>query len=108
MKKFKNSIFYLVLIGCFSALIYWLAKKGSSLEAGRPVSIPANSNNRWTEFLHSLVQNLQHPLALLLAQIIIIILVARLLGWLCKKIGQPSVIGEIAAGIILGPSLAGI
>jgi len=33
--------------------------------------------------------------------------VARLFGWVCKKIGQPSVIGEIIAGIILGPSLMG-
>jgi Kef-type K+ transport system membrane component KefB len=44
----------------------------------------------------------------LLAQIITIILVARLFGWICKKIGQPSVIGEIVAGIVLGPSLLGL
>ena len=48
------------------------------------------------------------PLALLLAQVITIILVARFFGWICKKIGQPSVIGEIVAGIVLGPSLAGL
>lgn len=40
-------------------------------------------------------------------QIITIILVARLLGFLLNKIGQPTVIGEIAAGILLGPSFAG-
>jgi Kef-type K+ transport system membrane component KefB len=32
-----------------------------------------------------------------------IILVARLFGWVFKKIGQPTVIGEIIAGIVLGP-----
>jgi len=37
-----------------------------------------------------------------------IILVARLFGWFFKKIGQPSVIGEIIAGIALGPSLLGL
>jgi len=58
--------------------------------------------------VNSLVKNLGHPLALLLAQIVIIILVARLFGWICAKIGQPSVIGEILAGIVLGPSLAGM
>ena len=58
--------------------------------------------------MNSLVKNLGHPLALLLAQIVIIILVARLFGWICAKIGQPSVIGEILAGIVLGPSLAGM
>ena len=35
-------------------------------------------------------------------------MVARLFGWLFKKIGQPTVIGEILAGILLGPSLVGM
>lgn len=108
MKKFRNSIFYLLLIGGFSALIYWLVQLGTKLENGNTIAAPVSGGNRWKEFLHSMVSNLEHPLALLLAQIITIILVARLLGWLCKKIGQPKVIGEIAAGILLGPSLAGV
>ena len=61
----------------------------------------------WDQFIHSLLHNLEHPLAVLLAQIVTIIFVARILGWICKKIGQPMVIGEIVAGIILGPSLIG-
>ncbi|MNQ25293.1 High-affinity Na(+)/H(+) antiporter NhaS3 [compost metagenome] len=52
--------------------------------------------------------NFQDPLAILLAQIVTIILVARFFGWVFKKIGQPSVIGEIIAGIVLGPSLLGM
>jgi Kef-type K+ transport system membrane component KefB len=51
---------------------------------------------------------LSHPLAILLAQIVVVILVARVFGWICKKIGQPTVIGEIVAGIVLGPSLMGM
>ena len=39
------------------------------------------------------------PLAILLAQIVTIILVARFFGMICKKIGQPSVIGEIMADL---------
>jgi Kef-type K+ transport system membrane component KefB len=30
------------------------------------------------------------------------------IGWIFRKIGQPSVIGEIIAGIVLGPSLLGL
>ena len=37
----------------------------------------------------------------------VILLVARIFGWLFHRIGQPSVIGEITAGIILGPSVLG-
>ena len=44
----------------------------------------------------------------MLFQIITIVLVARIFGWIFRKIGQPSVIGEIIAGIVLGPSLFGL
>jgi Kef-type K+ transport system membrane component KefB len=42
---------------------------------------------------------------MLLLQIIAILFVARIFGWAFSKIGQPSVIGEIVAGIVLGPSV---
>jgi Kef-type K+ transport system membrane component KefB len=32
----------------------------------------------------------------------------RAVGWLIAKVGQPRVMGEIAAGIRLGPSLLGL
>lgn len=37
----------------------------------------------------------------------ILLIAARILGEICKKYKQPAVIGEILAGIILGPSLFG-
>ncbi len=43
----------------------------------------------------------------ILAQLAIIILAARLGGWIAAKWGQPIVVGEIAAGLVLGPSLLG-
>src|SRR4051812_23758913 len=46
-------------------------------------------------------------LALLMAQIGLIILFSRLVGSLIEKIGQPRVIGEVLAGILLGPSFLG-
>ena len=42
---------------------------------------------------------------LLLADLALIILLARLLGAIAKRIGQPPVLGEIIAGILLGPTL---
>ena len=107
MKNYKNSIFYIVVTGGFLVLIYWILSKGKFLENGRDIVVIASKENQWTQFLTSLTHNLQHPLAILLGQIITIILVARLFGWIFRKIGQPSVIGEIVAGIALGPSLLG-
>jgi Kef-type K+ transport system membrane component KefB/nucleotide-binding universal stress UspA family protein len=53
-----------------------------------------------TELFHN-------PLALLLLQAVVIVPLARLLGNLCTKIHQPMVIGEIVAGLMLGPSFFG-
>jgi Kef-type K+ transport system membrane component KefB len=108
MKKYKNLFFYLALTGAFSFFIYWIIIQGKYLENGRQINLPLSENNTFDTFLSSLTYNLEHPLAILLAQIIMIIMVARIFGYLCKKIGQPTVVGEIAAGIFLGPSLVGL
>ena len=50
---------------------------------------------------------LSHPFARFLLQLLLILLVTRAAGWLLRKCGQPAVIGEIGAGIILGPSVCG-
>lgn len=108
MKKLKNALFYFAVTGGFTALMYWIVGQGKNLEIGRKIVAPSAKNTQWNQFLDSLFHNLQHPLAILLAQIITIIIVARFFGWMFKKIGQPSVIGEIIAGIFLGPSLVGM
>jgi Kef-type K+ transport system membrane component KefB len=46
-----------------------------------------------------------HDIQLLLADLAIIIGLARLLGAAARRIGQPPVVGEIVAGILLGPTL---
>lgn len=40
-------------------------------------------------------------------QMAVILLVCRVVGWLGRKIGQPQVVGEMVAGVLLGPSLFG-
>jgi len=108
MRNLKNTIFYLFIIGGFTALMYWTLEQGRLLEVGRKIVSPSSTDSQWVQFLSSLFHNLKHPLALLLFQIITIVLVARIFGWVFRKIGQPSVIGEIIAGIVLGPSLFGL
>jgi Kef-type K+ transport system membrane component KefB len=57
--------------------------------------------------LEGFMANLQDPLSHLLVQLLTIIVVARLAGSLFKRFGLPAVVGEMAAGIALGPSLFG-
>jgi len=45
--------------------------------------------------------------ALLLAQVVILVIGGRFLGEVMYRIGQPSIIGQILAGIILGPTVLG-
>ncbi len=48
-----------------------------------------------------------NEILILLIQIFILLLFARVFGELFQRLGQPTVVGEILAGIILGPSLLG-
>jgi Kef-type K+ transport system membrane component KefB len=48
-----------------------------------------------------------HPLAQLLLAIALVVAACKAAGWLMRRIGQPPVVGEIAAGIVLGPSVLG-
>ncbi len=60
----------------------------------------------------ALVQTLRHipietVLLPVLYQLALIVLVARVFFVLARKIKQPGVVGEIAAGLVLGPSVLG-
>ncbi len=44
----------------------------------------------------------------ILAQLVVILISARIMGYLVRFLGQPEVVGEIAAGLLLGPSFLGM
>lgn len=48
-----------------------------------------------------------HTVFIFLVQIAVLLAAARLLGELMQKLGQSAVIGELAAGVLLGPSFLG-
>jgi Kef-type K+ transport system membrane component KefB len=50
---------------------------------------------------------MKHDLGLLILQIAAVVAAARLVGLGFRRIGQPQVMGEMVAGILLGPSLLG-
>ena len=47
------------------------------------------------------------PTTLLLLQLIVVLSVARACAWLANRLGQPGVVGEMAAGVVLGPIVMG-
>ncbi|GAA0258607.1 cation:proton antiporter [Cryptosporangium japonicum] len=48
-----------------------------------------------------------HDVGLLMLDLALILVLARVGGWLAQKVGQPPVVGEIIAGIALGPTIIG-
>ena len=52
--------------------------------------------------------NLRGPLGILFTQIIVILIAARIFNRIFRMLGQPPVMGEMVAGIVLGPSVMGL
>lgn len=55
----------------------------------------------------NLVSPSEHQLLVFWVSIVLLVAVARLLGLLARRVGQPAVIGELSAGLVLGPSVLG-
>jgi Kef-type K+ transport system membrane component KefB len=111
----RNFIFYTVLMVIFGSLLWFVFYQGARLEMipspEGSTQIPAvaapAAGGAVAIFFRSVSENLEHPLSLLLIQIVIIVFSSKLLGSLVRRIGQPMVIGEVIAGILLGPSVLG-
>ncbi|MBK7029316.1 MAG: cation:proton antiporter [Bacteroidales bacterium] len=117
MKIARNSIFYLTTIVVFLISIWLILQKGKDLEILHRGAINPSTLNQeithdsvgiWGQLTESVHESFQHPLSILLLQILIIILISRLFAFLFQKIKQPAVIGEVMAGILLGPSFLGL
>ena len=89
---------YAALVLVFVGAIVAVLGYGKRLERGRTAAPPAAAAPD---------TGTATPLATLLTQIVVVVTAARLCGRLSARISQPKVIGEIVAGILLGPSLLG-
>lgn len=105
MKKITTAILYLGSLTALVLVMWLVFKAGKGLE---PLRIIANGHLLPQSTQTHEVDNIfNHPLPVFILQLMLIIAASQLCGYLFKKIGQPSVMGEIVAGILLGPSLMG-
>lgn len=109
----KSILFYVVVVSVFAILMWVILQEGGKLENIRlapeaVVKVAPSSGSPFQSFKMEFIAGFHHPLAVLIMQISTIILVARFFGFLANKIGQPTVVGEVIAGIVLGPSLLGL
>lgn len=106
------SLYYLLSIGLAALAIAGILHFGSSLPTPggaveAPVSETVSQPSPVEAALAGMRVNLGHPLGLLFLQLLVIVAATRLAGMLFMRLGQPAVVGEMAAGILLGPSLFG-
>lgn len=66
------------------------------------------SMNSLSFFAATSVHRLEDLLFFVLVQLAVIVAFARVGGFVARKLGQPRVVGEIVAGLLLGPSLFGL
>src|SRR5262245_23202743 len=108
----RNVATYLAVLLLFGAGTWWALGYGARLgpASGAPTEISAGAPGEEAPpgGPPGLIGNLQHPLSLLLLQVIVIVAAARAVGAVFRWIHQPPVIGEMVAGILLGPSLLGL
>jgi len=115
-------LFYPTVVLIFGLSLYFTLVSGERLESNRAGSgqrvessaVTASSSQPnipddiASNIRGILRENLRVPLSILLLQLIVILVTAKLIDGVFRKLGQPPVIGEMIAGILLGPSLLGI
>ena len=114
---------YLIVVLLFGAGILFSLYGGGRLATGVPafaadrpataaVSSPAAglhpaARHDASSIFSGIDENANSPLSRLLVQIAVIVGASWGVGWLFRFCGQPAVLGEMTAGILLGPSLFG-
>jgi Kef-type K+ transport system membrane component KefB len=90
---------YGLMIGALVLLYLWIRSYGDNLTAPAPIgsNVFGSAASRATE------GDLLHVLLAL----VVVIATARAMGYVFRSANQPPVVGEILAGIVLGPSLLG-
>jgi Kef-type K+ transport system membrane component KefB len=103
---------YPIVVGLFVVLIAVVIRTGDSLltpanitgapaaDSSAPPAAAPTTFDTWRD-------HAAQPLARLILQIVTVVAAARVFGAAVRRLGQPAVIGEMAAGVALGPSFFG-
>lgn len=99
----RQFLLYAIVVLLSVFLIGWIIQYGASL-APAVASAPVSDVKG---LFGTLQDNMAHPLSRLFVQLLVIIAAARLAGAAFVRLGLPAVVGEMTAGLLLGPSLLG-
>lgn len=114
----RNRIIYTFLFILTFASLGYVLQQGNSLEENK-ISNQSELGLALSPmfFIHEefsldsvysdILKNADQPLSKTLFLIILILLISRMIGLFFRRLGQPTVLGEILAGVFIGPSVFG-
>jgi Kef-type K+ transport system membrane component KefB len=95
----KTALLYAAMLAAAVGVFFWIRSVGKSLTAPDRLQLGQYAQNAPTTAVTSFTH--------VLLALVVIILAARGLGYAFRRFNQPAVVGEMVAGILLGPSLLG-
>src|SRR5215471_12027805 len=116
----RTALYYFFMVTAVGLGIFFILRMGNQLPAPA-VRVSPQSSSQITPHLigagdysfsasleSSLRDNANDPLSRLILQLFIVTGVSYLVGWIFTHLGQPAVVGEMMAGVLLGPSVFGL
>ncbi len=106
----RTLLLYLIVVVTLGVGILGILHLGDQLPppgASSPHAIAPGGQAFSSSVMAGLRQSADDPLGKLFLQLVLIIAAARIVGAVFTRLGQPAVVGEMVAGILLGPSLFG-
>jgi Kef-type K+ transport system membrane component KefB len=116
----RTAQLYLIIVSIVGLGIFFILHAGThlpspvsqlangSVAVATPASTAVSGSSFFAAVQSGLRQNATNPLSRLFLQLFIIIGASGVVAWLFTRCGQTAVIGEMVAGILLGPSLFGL
>jgi len=106
--EFRHYLPYFLLLLVFVGGVWLILEAGARLEPAGPTQVTQFPTGTPMSFRGVFWENFRTPLSILLTQIIVILAMAGLFRRLFRRLGQPPVMGEMVAGIVMGPSVLGL
>ena len=116
----RTAFYYFFIMTALGLGIFFILRAGNQLPAPA-LQVSRQSTSESTSHVmgagdysfsaaveSSLWGNADDPLTRLFLQLFVVTSVCYLIGWIFTRFGQPAVVGEMMAGVLLGPSVFGL
>src|SRR4029077_5808684 len=116
----RTAVYYFLMVTALGLGIFFILRTGNRLPAPAPQGATQSGYQITPHLMEtddysfsaavesSLRDNANDPLTRLFLQLFVITSVSYLVGWIFTRFGQAAVVGEMMAGVFLGPSVFGL